>query len=139
MTKHKLDIEYDYDFHLIGISSHEKDYRFCWAMNNKLGKDFQKGKDIVNKEKKKTEADNFGCYEFRDEEMFTDFFIIVNRSGTSVLIPEHKQADYLLLIRGNVSEEEKKEIIKQVKEIPNVLTTFDIDPESLKSKQSLIF
>ena len=108
-------------------------------MNNKLAKDFQKGKDIISKEKKKTEADNFVCYEFRDEEMYTDFFIIVNRSGTSVLIPEHKQADYLLLIKGNVSEEEKKEIIKQIKEIPNVLTTFDIDPESLKSKQSLIF
>jgi hypothetical protein len=139
LTKHKLDIEYDYDFHLIGISSHDKDYRFCWAVNNKLNTDFRKGKDIVIKDKKKTEADHFAVYEFQDEEMFTDFFIIVNRSGTSLLVPEQKQADYLLLVRGNMSEEEKKKMIKDVKDVPGVLTAFDIEPESLKSKGNLIF
>ncbi|HEY6161252.1 MAG TPA: IPExxxVDY family protein [Bacteroidia bacterium] len=139
MTRHKLDIEYDYDFHLIGISSHDKDYRFCWAINNKLGYDFQRGKNIVLKERKKTEADSFSVYEYQDEEMFTDFFIIVNRSGTALLVPEHRQADYLLLVRGNMSEDEKKDLIKNIKEIPNILTAFDIDPESLKSKQNLIF
>jgi hypothetical protein len=139
MTKHKLEIEYDYDFHLIGISSHDKDYRFCWAVNSKLHTDFRKARDLVIRDKKKTEPDSFAVYEFQDEEMFTDFFIIVNRSGTSLLVPEQKQADYLLLIRGNMSEDEKKEMMKNIKGVPNVLTAFDIDPEALKSKGNLIF
>src|ERR1051326_1834498 len=99
MGKHKLEIEYEYDFHLIGISSHEKDYRFCWALNNKFNMDFKKGDGIALRDRKKTEADRFTVYEFQDEEMYTDFFIIVNRSGTSLLLPEQKQADYLLMIK----------------------------------------
>ena len=139
MSKHKLEIEYDYDFHLLGISSHDKDYKFCWALNEKLGTDFRKGDDILIREKKSKDPDHFSVYEYQDEEMFTDFFIIVNRSGTALLIPEQKQADYLLMIKGNMTEEEKKEMMKKIKEITNVLTVFDIDPDKLKSKQNLIF
>ena len=35
--KYHLEEEYEYDFDLYGISSHEKDYRICWAINNSLG------------------------------------------------------------------------------------------------------
>jgi hypothetical protein len=108
-------------------------------MNNRLHTDFRRGRDIVIRDRKKTGPDHFSVYEYQDEEMFTDFFIIVNRSGTSLLVPEQKQADYLLLIRGNMSEEEKKEMIRNVKEVQGVLTAFDIEPESLRSKGNLIF
>ena len=139
MAKHKLDIEYEYDFHLIGISSHDKDYRFCWALNNTLHMEFERGKDIQIREKKNKEADNFSVYEYQDEEMYTDYFILVNRSGNAMLLPEQKQADFLLMVKGNMSEEEKSKLIKHIKEIPNVLTAFDIDPEKLKAKGNLIF
>ena len=34
--KYHLEEEYEYDFELFGISTHEKDYRLCWAINNSL-------------------------------------------------------------------------------------------------------
>ena len=34
--KYTLEEEYEYDFRLIGISCHEKDYRICWGLNNRL-------------------------------------------------------------------------------------------------------
>ena len=52
MKKHLLEIEYDYDFVLIGISSHEKDYRVCWALNNKLGLELVKTEPFEIKDKK---------------------------------------------------------------------------------------
>ena len=34
--KHLLEEEYEYDFKLLGICCHEKDYRLCWAVNSTL-------------------------------------------------------------------------------------------------------
>lgn len=36
MSKFQLQIDYDFDFRLIGISCHARDYRLCWALNNHL-------------------------------------------------------------------------------------------------------
>ena len=38
--KYTLLEEYDYDFTLIGISCHAKDYRICWSINQRFGYDF---------------------------------------------------------------------------------------------------
>ena len=40
--KYTLLEEYDYDFTLIGISCHAKDYRICWSINQRFGYDFEK-------------------------------------------------------------------------------------------------
>jgi len=53
LGKHTLKIEYDFDFVLIGISSHEKDYRICWALNNVLGLDLTKKNSLEIKSKNK--------------------------------------------------------------------------------------
>ena len=34
--KYYLDDTYEYDFLLLGISCHERDYRVSWALNQKL-------------------------------------------------------------------------------------------------------
>jgi len=44
---HKLAVEPDYRFFLIGISSHENDYHLCWAINQKLNLNLQKRANYV--------------------------------------------------------------------------------------------
>ena len=139
MNKFKLDIEYDYDFALFGISCHEKDYRICWALNNKMRLQLKKTQDIELKEKKKKENTHYPLFEFIDEEAHREYFIISNRSDSAPLIPEQKQADYFLMIRGNLNTNEKEIILKSIKSIQIVLTAFEIEPNELKSKQNLIF
>ena len=139
MAKHKLDIDYDYDFILIGIACHEMDLKFVWAVNNKLKTQFARVDGISIREKKNKEAVLYGIYHYFDEGIHTDFFIIVNKTENDILIPEQKQADYLLKILGNISDDEKSAIIKKLKEINNVIMVFDVDAEKLKSKQHLIF
>lgn len=139
MTKFSLDIEYDYDFVLIGISCHEKDYRICWALNNKLGINLKKENDLEIKDKKHKEVLSYPFYIFDYKEKYCEYFIIGNKNNQRMLVPEHKQADYFLKITGNVSSEEKQEIIKKIKEINIVLTAYEIDSGQLKSKQNLLF
>lgn len=139
MKKHLLEIEYDYDFVLIGISSHEKDYRICWALNNKLDLELIKTDALEIKDKKQEEASSFSLFICERPDEFMEYLIIANRSEKGLLIPEQKQMDYFFVIKGEIEEEKIQEMINKIKEINFVLTAVRIDPSLLKSKQNLIF
>ena len=112
MGKYTLEIEYDYDFVLIGISSHEKDYRICWAINNQLGLNLTKTDALEIKDKKQDEPSHFSLFSFELPDEFMEYFIIANRSEKGLLIPEQKQVDYFFIIRGEIEDEKVMEMIK---------------------------
>jgi hypothetical protein len=138
-SKKKLLIENDYEFFLFGISCSERSYRLCFALNNKLNASFSKSKDMEVQEKNHQVQSRFSVFTFRDEEMFTDYRIIVNKADNKILIPEFKQADYLLMVQGGMPYTEKSNILKKVKEVAFVQTAFEIDPKKIKSKENFVF
>jgi len=138
-SKFVLEVEPDYDFSLLGICSHEKDYRISWAINNELGISLQRTQDLELTEKKKGMTSGFSMYSYNDEEKYREYYILANRNGSSFLLPEQKQADYFLLIRSSPAEEEKQEILEKIKRIGLVLTAYEIMPLTLKSRQNLLF
>lgn len=138
-SKKKLLVENDYEFFLFGISCSERSYRLCFALNDKLKASFAKSKDMEVQEKNQKLQSKFPVFTFRDEEMFTDYRIIVNRADNHVLIPEFKQADYLLMVQGGMPFTEKNNILKKVKEVAFVQTAFEIDPKKIKSKENFVF
>jgi hypothetical protein len=161
LGKHTLKIEYDFDFVLIGISSHEKDYRLCWALNNVLDIDLTKTESLEIKSKKQIVPSFFSLFMYENTDEFVEYFVIANQSENKlvasktntlfvkgakesqttdgILIPEHKQMDYFFVIRGEVDEEKTDELIKKIKEIDLVLAAARIDVTALKSKANLIF
>lgn len=139
MGKFTLDVAYDFDFILLGISCHEKDYRISWALREKLGIDLCRGEDIVISSKKGTQTDAFAVFEHFSEENESSIFLVSNRSGSALLVPEQRSADYFLIARGGYDQENKEEILLLIKDITFVLTAYAIDPATLKSKQNLIF
>lgn len=138
MGKYTLELDYDYDFVLIGISSHEKDYRICWGLNTKLGLDLVKIEPLEIKDKKQDELSHFSLFSCERPDEFMEYFIIANRSEKGMLIPEQKQMDYFFIIRGEIENDDVMEMIKKIKEIDLVQTAFRMDVASLKSKQNLI-
>jgi hypothetical protein len=146
MAKKKLLVENDYDFFLYGISCPEKSYRLCFALNTKLKAAFSKSKDMEvpaygtsRKEKNQPAQIKFSVFSFFNEEMFTDYRLIINKTDNKYLVPEFKQADYLLMVQGGMPFSEKSLILKKVKEIAFVQTAFEIDPKKIKSKENFIF
>jgi hypothetical protein len=137
MSKMVLTIEEDYDFSLIGISCHTKDYRLCWELNKALDTDLIRTTDFEIS--KKSETISFSFYEYIDEANYLEYFLISNRAKNGFLIPEQKKVDFFLMVRGNISESLKKEIIGKINSLSLVLTSFNIDPNQLKSKQNLLF
>jgi hypothetical protein len=56
-----------------------------------------------------------------------------------MLIPEQKQADHFLMIKGIIHNDRKIGLLKLIKATTNVLTAFELDPNKLKSKDNLLF
>lgn len=162
MGKHTLKIEYDYDFVLIGISSHEKDYRICWALNKILELDLTKKESLEIKSKKQDTPSFFSLFSFENTEEFLDYFVISNFSENKlsaandttlfakgdkgshsteigILIPEQKQMNYFFVIKGEVAKKERNEIIRKIKKLDFIQTAVQVDVNELKSKNNLIF
>lgn len=157
MAKHVLEIEYDYDFVLIGVSSHDKDYRLCWRLNKELNLKLAIQPSFEIKNKKQKTPSFFSFYLYENKEIFTEYAVIANMSeskqgeetenslfgemngDSDILIPEQKQFNYFVIIRGEMENEEVDEFIRTLKEIENIQTAVRLDVKSLRSKQNLIF
>lgn len=139
MPRNILKADFDFDFILIGISSPEKDYRLCHFINKSLGFDLQKGKDIEIVVAKKRKQSFFTSYEWMDEDGRREIRLIVNSSGNEFLIPEMKQMDYLLFLKGPITDMEQQKIISVLLHIPDIQVAMPIDVISLRSKKNLIF
>ncbi len=137
MSKLLLNIEEEYDFHLIGISCHSKDYRLCWELNKLLSIDLSRTEDLdLNL---KTSIGQFSFYEFIDEENYSEYFLISNRSAKGFLLPEQKNTDFLFMIKGTPYDSLVTELLEKISSSEIVLTSYKIDVDSLKSKQNLLF
>jgi len=134
MAKTRLKIEYDFTFCLIGIVCSEKDFRLCWMLNNQLGLKLVKTEDYT------LGLSKHSLFSFHDEDMMRDYYLIANKSFTSsLLLEEHQHTDYFILIKGELTDEEKKYFAEQIKKLSNVSASYLIDAETLKSKHNLIF
>jgi hypothetical protein len=136
MSKILLTLEEDYDFILIGISCHTKDYRLCWELNNVLSFDLIRTDDL---EINKRTTDKHSFYEYIDEDNYLEYYLMSNRGDNGYLIPEHKKVDFFFMIKGNISEQLGEDLIIKINSLSLVLTSFKINPNQLKSKQNLLF
>src|SRR6185312_2578522 len=128
MSRVRLQVEYDYDFYLLGIVCHEKDYRLCWMLNNSFGIKLAKTEDHT------TEHSKHSLYSFVSEEQFREYHLVANRGTEGMLIEEHRQIDYFYIIKGSVEEDERKQIMDEVKKSGMVAAAYVIDAQMLKSK-----
>lgn len=138
MSKLVLELEYDFDFALFGVSSHVANYRLAWGMNSLFDIDLERVEDIdlsfgANK------SGEFSLYRHDDEETYTTFHLISNRCSAGYLIPELKQIDYLVQYWGPMSDEELSLFKDELRKIPSVLTAIKVEPMELKSRNNLLF
>ncbi len=137
MSKVLLGLEDDYDFALIGISSHTRDYRLCWEINKLLKIDLVKGNDLEIS--KKNEITSCSFYEFIDEDNYLEYYLIANLGDNGYLVKEQNTVDFFLMMKGNISDNLIANIILKINTLSLVLTSFNFDPNQLKSKQNLLF
>lgn len=147
----KLEIEYDFDFEVIGLVTSLSPYRLAWNINNSLNIDLYKAKDIeLNFTKKKVIISN---YIFEEE--YSYFRLIKNKSleesatnnGLSLFdvgqseyfLPELKKYDFIVQLEGAINNQFSDEIINKLNQLNKIQLVTPIDLEDVKEKDNLIF
>jgi hypothetical protein len=149
-----LDAFCDEEYSLIGIHTTLEDYKLAYLLNKNLQTRFLKSKKDLEFEKEKNKA-SFSIYNFLSLTYDFDWFLIANsfrRENQTVsnelllttetktyLIPEKKKVDFFIKISGDVAYSFVVKIIEKINSIEQVITSYSIDKNTLKSKDFLIF
>lgn len=136
MATHYLNAPVEFDFELIGISSHVKDYRLAWAINKALRWNFVRQDDIHVSSR--TGGSSHALYTHYDELEKIHWSLIENITPNGLLLPELSQWDFV--VKAELPSGELDDVVvRQFRSVPFVLAVMELSTLKLKSKDNLIF
>lgn len=139
VKKYYLSIDEELEFDVVGITSHQADYKLVWHVNNTLNLHLVKSEiDLPVYNEKKDEELAFPYYHYEDELDRVSYFLIKNKNELNYLIPEAQSIDYFLFLTNNFIID-INEFIGQMRQIDAVLGVFAFDNQKFKSFQYLEF
>lgn len=156
MQIHSLDFSaFDEDnYHLIGIHTTLEDYKLAYLLNKEIRTNFSKSNFNLDFSKDRNNV-SYSLFNYTNQEYDFDWFLIsngykeervsssseflFNSETKSYLIPEKKNIDYFIKIVGESDTFFLNKTISNIKQIPNIITSYLIDHQTLKSKDFLIF
>ena len=156
MQIHALGLEdfCEEEYSLIGIHTVLEDYKLAYLLNKNLNTHFSKSQQNLEFENDKNKA-SFSIYNFFSKKYDFDWFLIANSftrenqtkaNGLlltteikTYLIPEKKKVDFFIKISGEGSFDFVESTIHKIKNIEQIITSYSIDKNTLKSKDFLIF
>lgn len=147
-----LDLD-EIDYSLIGIHSNQEDYKIAFLLNKHLDLRFQRFEKCLDFENSNA---GFPLFEFKDKDNYINYYLINNKhvqqiktekqglfeeslSTTTYLIPEKKKVDFFLKIEGMCGTATFLNLVSKIKKVPKIMTCYAVEPETLKSKNHLIF
>lgn len=139
IRKNKLEIEYSFDFELVGIRTALKGYKLAWHLNQILHTRLVRQNDLEVHLKK-----GIAGYEhFAHRTPLNALHLFRNRPadtepGIPALVPEFPHFDYVLMTQSeeNLSGNRLQEYLR---EVPSVELAALIPLSALKSKENFIF
>ena len=127
----------DEEFLIFGVVSNERPHRIAWLLNENLTFRLERKDDIhfLNKDQQES---FFSRFEYIDELNRLQYHLLGNNDEGQRLLPELKNIDYLLIIKGAIDYVEPKVFLTKVKSLENIQLITELDTNVLKSKQNLI-
>jgi hypothetical protein len=135
--RYSLNVEPELEMEIVGICTHLRDYKLCWQINRHLGLELGRVDGDMQSDSGKDKSAHH-WYRFTNETTHTEYHLVRNKGTAALLIPEHRQVDYLLIMRENLNIN-VSDLIRQLRNIENVLTAFRINTDELKNKETLIY
>ena len=142
------------DYALIGIHTTIDEAKLAYLLNKFLDMKFSKAISELDFTKKEHQS-FYSVYEYVDTELDQEWFLITNvykstsktaeislfneSDSVTRLIPEKKNIDFFLKIIGSLNTESIVKTIEKINKVPSIITSYEIEVESLKSKDFLIF
>lgn len=142
------------EYSLIGIHTVLEDFKLAYLLNKNLYTSFYKSREDLKFENQQKNA-SFSIFNYSSKKYDYDWFLIANSSKRenhiasnqllltsetkTYLIPEKKKVDFFIKITGDLQYHFVSEIVNKIKKIDQVITSYLIDKNTLKSKDFLIF
>ena len=139
MAKNKLNIDFDFDFLLWGLTSNYPDYKLCWKLNQIFEWKLIRIEDVVFFPVVGEDPILFSHFEFPIPEDHYSIELVKQKNNGFALLNELKNFDYLLIVRGERDFFDQEEITNYLNKIPGIQIAISIDIEKIKTKQHLIF
>ncbi len=158
MALHKLMVDdfYDDTYKLIAIHCRLEDYRLAYLLNQKLELRLQRKKEDIDMEYLKS---SYSIFEWNNASQYVTWNLVSNvckkeedslySTGlfqtnekvmkTFNLVPEYKKVDYFIKISEEIQNVNDKLILNKLQSIPQIITSYTVNPSELKSKDHLIF
>jgi hypothetical protein len=140
MRKKRLDIDYSYDFELIGIISPLKGYKLAWEINNRLEVKLIKENDLQITFKNRSEC-GFSYFSYQVEGNLLKLFRNKPNEqevSKNILVPEYPHFDFILMTQSD--DKGKSNRLQEVlRTIPSIELVAFIPLDALKSKDHFIF
>jgi len=136
IRKNKLEIEYSYDFELVGIRTSLKGYKLAWYLNQGFLTRLVRQPDYEVQLRKGTARYDF--FSWRSPLNALHLFRNKPTNKAPELIPEHPHFDYILMTQS----EEKlsgNRLQEYLRSVPSVEWAALIPLSALKSKENFIF
>lgn len=156
MQIHSLELD-DFsnnNYTLIGIHSTLEEFKLAYLLNEKLNTKFIRASYNLDFENKNNNA-SFSIFEFINKKFSHNWFLISNtyinetkneadglfsiNQIKTYLISEKKNVDYFLKLEGDFNDQYLSETVDKIKTISQIITSYTVDPNTLKSKDFLIF
>ena len=162
MGIHKLSLdEFDeVDYELIAIHTSLEDFRLAYFINQQLPIILSRSNDEIGVKTKDGEA-MFAKFTCEDKAKDINWTLIQNKNEIIVrkksleqnlfldenveinnkvyLLPELKKVDYFFKIENNCSTYKMEGIIQKLNNIDWISTVYEVFPDTIKSKNNLIF
>lgn len=144
------------EFSLLAIHTDLEDFRLAYFLNKTLGLNLSRKEFDLNFIDSKG---NFSVFEYIDQDSFLKWNLISNiynhNFTTNInsndlfelsnelvkkfnLLSEYKNVNFLLKLENNENQVDLEDIIKEIKNIPQIITLYNINKD-LKNKENLIF
>lgn len=159
---HKVYIEdfEEVDYHIIAIHTSLEDYRLAYFLNRDLEICLSKSNVDIQFQVKKGKT-SFARFTFEDEKKVINWDLIQNKnevvgienntiqdlfsntkntfSSSAYLLSEFKKVDFFLKIENAANEINVSEIVSKINAIDSINMVYNVDKETIKSKNNLIF
>ena len=159
MALHKLLVDdyYDDTYKLIAIYCRLEDYRLAYLLNKNLDLKLERKADDLDF---KYLESSYSIFEWNNEAQYVTWNLVSNvckkeeeslfSTGTLFetneivlktfnLISELNKVDYFIKISDEIESINENAILSRLQAIPQIITSYTVDPLKIKSKDHLIF
>lgn len=127
--KLKVTGDFTEGYHMLAIASNLPDYRLSYFINEQWKIGLKKFADFTPD----SGGEGFSWYYFLDDDHEISYYLISNKSQGAILNKALKQFDYLLLLKGSFAVHFYRDMVLQLRQIPQIVGVFQQDLKNLKN------